>query len=236
MILTIGPGGCGFTFINWTISYLRGDTFYKNLNGNLIAVDIDPMQGSTAHKFQNDHLRGHDPKHSLSKNSNDSSIIYTVPQNSNEFEYILTLPGKKIIFDNQVFSRQLMMRILDIEFCNPYLTVIQDLSTTYTQEEIIEVLLDLSSKLLNYYQIPDGSFTLNYNQVFEDLDEHIVDVMNYLDIDIDPTRLGPWQEVYKIYSTRNQCYSKKLESQYAKHNTTPNKIRILKEIVQCHLG
>ena len=57
MILTIGPGGSGLTFLNWSIIYLRGDNSYTLLNGQSIEVVDNPvLETRTAHGMIKDHI------------------------------------------------------------------------------------------------------------------------------------------------------------------------------------
>ena len=98
MILTIGPGGCGFTFLNWTISFLRGDASYQTLDENQHQIEFNPLSGETAHRYNKDHIWSNDAIESLNS-ATDNSIIYMVPNSHSDFEYLLSLSGKKIIFD-----------------------------------------------------------------------------------------------------------------------------------------
>lgn len=235
MILTIGPGGCGFTFLNWSISYIRGDVVYQNLNGKIFPVTKNPLQDSTAHKFNKDHLRIIDSRSELLKNYNDKSIIYVVPGNCNDFEHILSWPGKKIIFDNQSDTRDVLARACQTVPNDLYMELIQNLSKIYPRDQVIDVLLDMSKKFIQYYNMPNGYLTLSYKQMFETLDMHILDILEYLELEVNFKRLEHWQNVYQQYKENNRDFIQRLYGDIEKIGNT-YKMQILKEILQWRHG
>jgi len=236
MILTIGPGGCGFTFLNWSISFLRGDTFYKTLNGTLVPVDINPIDGKIAHHFQKDHLIVKDSNINI-KSATEQSIIYLVPSDNLSFDSLLTLPGKKIVFDNRVYKLEWLVRAYTCipTTTNPYAELISRLSLTYNINDVKQVVHDSVKLFIGYYQIPDDQYTLNYNDIFLNLDNKILEVLNFVDVSVDQDRLTKWKPIYDQYCTNNYKLAQQIES------TTPNvnsatKLKILKEIIEWNHG
>lgn len=208
MLLTIGPGGCGFTFLNWSISFLRGDSFYQTLDGARHQVLTDPLLGSIAHNYIKDQLRIEDSK-SLFGQATENSIIYSTPGDQTDFEYLLTLPGKKIIFDTTNCSKTLLARaIVNIpKSNNPYSILIEQLSKEHSQLLVHEVLLECHTLFMQYYKLPPGHkdvYIIDYNILFNQLDQEITKIFNYLDIRLDFDRLTNWQQVYSHYKQSNQ--------------------------------
>jgi hypothetical protein len=211
MILTIGPGGCGFTFLNWTISFLRGDNFYQTLDGTLHTVSSDPFDGATAHNSIKDHLLP-DQSKSLLSSCHQHSIVYVVPGSQCDYEYIVSLPGRKIIFDPTTHSEQILARCCTVLEDSNYLRFLNALSETYDKATVKKVLVDCHKMLVEYYRpVSDNEFyMLDYSSMFQSLDQHIHKMFDFLKITIDTDRLGKWHEIYEIYKEKNnQDFSEK---------------------------
>jgi hypothetical protein len=208
MILTIGPGGCGFTFLNWTISFLRGDASYQTLDEKQHQIEFNPLLDETAHRYNKDHIWSNDAIESLNS-ATDNSIIYMVPNSHSDFEYLLSLTGKKIIFDASKNSKMSFARLMMCipKEINPYFELIDYLNTTYHPDLVKEVLLDCHKFFVQYYQLPKKSTTLylvDYDDIFKNLDNILPDLFEYLELAIDQARLKLWQEIYNQYRTQNQ--------------------------------
>lgn len=208
MLLTIGPGGCGFSFLNWSIMYLRGDVFYQTLDGNSHAVPSNPLLNSTAHNYEKDHLRIEDSKNQFD-HATENSIIYAVPGSQLNFEYLLSLPGKKIIFDTTDCSQQLMARAM---ICvpksnkNPYHMLTEQFSKTYDPAVVKEVLLDCHKLFMQYYHLPGNSsdyYRVNYNSIFNNLDKEMPAIFDYLGICLVSNRWQHWKSIYDQYQHSN---------------------------------
>jgi len=208
MILTIGPGGCGFTFLNWTISYLRGDMVYTNLKGQQNPVDIDPLDGSTAHNFKKDHLKIENPKDILTQGT-ELSIVYLTPGSQQDFLELLKLPGKKIIFDNSINSKELLARsCLTMPRCEENIMVCVDhLSEKYGVAAARSVFLECASSFVQYYRSPSElehkHYPINYFDLFQNLDCKLQDLFGFLEISIDQNRLENWKRIYQSYRSKN---------------------------------
>jgi hypothetical protein len=238
MILTIGPNGCGFSFLNWTISFLRGDDFYQTLDGVSHAVTSYPFKGATAHNSIKDHMLPNQSK-SLLSSCQGHSIVYIVPGSQHDYEYIVSLPGKKIIFDPQINCEKILSRfcmVLGVEH-NNFLKFINRLSAKYDNATVKKVMMDCSKMFVEYYQPTPGNkfYMLDYNSMFENLDEHIYKLFHYLEISIDSDRLDEWNEIYKIYKGKNSqnFYEKFLNNQPVIKN---QQTAILKEILSWKNG
>jgi hypothetical protein len=239
MLLTIGPGGCGFSFLNWSISFLRGDNFYQTLDGVTRSISLNPLLGSTAHNYYKDHLRIADSKTQFD-HATENSIIYAVPGSQLDFEYLVDLPGKKIIFDTAKNSKLLMARAMVSipKFGNPYATIVSQLSNRYDACLIQEVLLDCHKFFMQYYQLPaavDLYFCMDYDSMFNRLDHTIPALFTYLELDIDHSRWTHWQTIYnqyKIGNQRNFC-AEVVPTPSSNHE---QKTQILKEILKWKNG
>lgn len=208
MILTIGPGGCGFTFLNWTISYLRGDASYNCLDGTISPVDINPLDGATAHKFQKDHLKIENSKKILDL-ATDLSIVYLVPGSDKDFENSLLLPGKKIIFDPSVNQQELLARsYMVVPFTSESIKVYVDrLSEIYNPFTVRRVFLDCARFFTQYYTLPDQNkyhyYKISHPDLFQQLDLRLDGLFQFLKIQLDHSRLPRWKEIYQIYKNQN---------------------------------
>lgn len=239
MLLTIGPGGCGFTFLNWSISFLRGDSFYQTLDGVQHKIPTNPLLGSIAHNYTKDQLRIEDSK-SLFAQATENSIIYATPGDQKDFEYLLALPGKKIIFDTSNCSKILLARaIVNIPKSNsPYSKLIEQLSKEHSRALVQEVLLECHKLFMQYYKLPLGQeqvYTVDYTVLFDQLDQEITKIFKYLEIQLDSTRLDSWQKVYFQYKQLNQRdYYTELVPCPSTNNAGKN--QILKEILKWNNG
>jgi len=244
MILTIGPAGCGFSFLNWTISFLRGDDFYQTLDGILYPVPSDPFQGAVAHKNIKDHLRFEKSK-SLLSSGHKHSIVYVVPNSQSHYEYIVSLPGRKIIFNPLIHGEKILSRFCIVleeehnnsEEKNSVLQLVSELSVKYDNTTVKKVITDCHKMLVGYYQptIDNQFYMLDYTSMFETLDQHIYKLFDYLEISIDSSRLDKWHEVYEIYKEKNSqnFYKKFLGNQPVIKN---QQTAILKEILSWKNG
>ena len=87
MILVIGPGGAGLSFITWSIIFLRGDLTYLNLEQQLVSVNSNPLINQVAHDFEKDHIRGIDSIPYL-ESANDKTVVFFVPEHQKDLDQI----------------------------------------------------------------------------------------------------------------------------------------------------
>jgi hypothetical protein len=76
---------------------------------------------------------------------------------------------------------------------------------------------------------------LDYTSMFENLDQHIYKLFDYLEISIDSDRSVQWHEIYQIYKEKNNqdFYEKFLNNQLVIKN---QQTAILKEILSWKNG
>jgi hypothetical protein len=238
MILTIGPGGCGFTFLNWSIAYLRGDNFYTCLDNTICPVTNDPiLSNGTAHNQQKDHIQKTSDLIKL-KQGTDQSIIYIVPTHQSDIEYILSFPGKKIIFNTTTHSSMLMARMCCVLKDSPYMEFINNLSTKYNKQIIKQVLIESNKFFTKYYTIEptyQDYINIDYTDVFENLDQQIYRIFTYLELEIAPERLTKWLLVYQKYRLANKDWLTVFLGETLEIDNT-TKTKILKELIQWKNG
>lgn len=232
MILIIGPGGCGFTFLAWTISFLRGDTTYTKLTGETIPLVDNPLRGVTAHLFFKDRLVSTAEINALDS-STSQSIVYFIPTHQNNIDDILQVPGKKIIFQNQTeYARELFSRMCLAIPDSDYANIIKQLD--YDKDSIKQVMLECNRFFTDYYQIPaehQNFMTITYPDIFQNLDQKIYDIFEYLDLKISSNRLTAWTKVYQQYRDNNQDFQTKFLPRAVEVDNVL-RLKILKEIIQ----
>ena len=211
MIFTIGPGGCGFTFLNWSLTYLSGATEYKTLDRSTITVDANPLQGLTAHGFAKDHVRSPDEWHRLQAVT-PQSIVYFTPTHQRDLDQLLNYSCKKIIFQAGNFAKEYFARTC---FTNTKSKIYQQIEQWYDRygvDTVRQILLDNVEILTNYYTVPDtfGDYQfLCYKDMFQNLDQHIEHIFDFLDLTIDQTRRHAWQLTYFQWKESNQGFLEK---------------------------
>ena len=235
MILTIGPGGAGLTFLNWSIVYLRGDNFYTLLNKKTIRVIDNPILNTTAHGYRKDHLFSTEDLIKL-RSATEQSVIYIVPTHQDDLEYILQFEGKKIIFNSDKSSTELMARMwYNIPDC-PINKLIEDLSVKYDKQIIKQVLIDCSKFFTNYYCVPKNYsyyFSVDYLDIFQNFDQKIYEIFEYLELTLCQDRINNWLSVYNEYRSLNQNFlSLFLDQQVEVKVDNDKKMKIFKDIIQ----
>ena len=238
MILTIGPGGSGLSFLNWSIIYLRGDDLYTLLDNKSVTVTHNPLlQDCTAHGQQKDHLQ-------LSKEliklhqATDQSVVFVVPSHQDDLEYTLNFTCRKIIFNSQADSEEFLARMY---YTVPDLflhELIDNLSIKYDRQIIKQVLIDCNKFFTKYYTVPtdySNYFRINYNDIFQNLDKKIYDIFDYLELSVSQDRITNWLSVYHQYRLMNQNFLSRFLDDPVKVDSN-DKIKIFKEIVQWKTG
>jgi hypothetical protein len=214
----IGIGGEGGTFLDWTIHYLVGDTYLKVIslhrisntviNSNLrpfLLVDNPLKDNGTAHQHQKTHP------------ANISSAVecaillekITLPMVSVHTMYIVPSSKGYGNLGYSDFTRELVNKLPNTKFiqCYPTNEIVMDLTEriikkvkrhNLTKEEVIarsqmlckDVEKDLNSFPKLYYQ-------LSIKDIYYHLDTEIHNVMSWLNLSIDESRLENWKDVYK---------------------------------------
>ena len=247
MILTIGPGGCGFTFLNWTISYLRGDNYYLNLSKEQVPVEINPLQGYTAHNFNRDHIQSIENLKQLDQ-ATDQSIVYVVPTHQSDLDQVFAINCKKIVFQpNSTTNDELFARMY---FTLPYnqvtsahnkdsvRTFIETFDPAYDKNIIKQVLLECNHFFTDYYQIPqqyNDYLPITYNNIFLHLDTKICEIFDFLNLAIKNNRWTNWVNIYVDYRLKNQNFKSQFVSELLPIDNQI-KLHILKEIINWKNG
>jgi hypothetical protein len=238
MILTIGPGGSGLTFLNWSIIFLRGDTFYTSLDNKTHEVTNNPIKSNgTAHGHDKDHIHLTDSLIKLNQTS-DQSVVYIVPACQDDLDYILQFNSKKIIFNPGAFSQELMARMYYTIPDNPYIELIDRLSSKHDVQSIKQVLIESNKFFTNYYTVPTcyhDYFDINYVDIFQNLDQVIHQVFEYLDLTISSDRIDKWLPVYQEWKNLNKDYLSLFITELTPV-TSGEKIKILKDIIEWKNG
>jgi hypothetical protein len=238
MILTIGPGGSGLTFLTWSIIFLRGDITYTSLDGLLThKVDIDPLQGSTAHNFYKDHIHSSNNLCQLADGTK-KSVVFITPTSQKDLDHVHQIDCKKIVFDCQERNKELFARMATLVPCRNIPDLISELATMFGENVAKQTLLECSKMFTHYYKIPtanDQYFIISYDDIFKNLDQQIVTLFLFLELPLDQGRFYKWKHIYKTYQDKN-C---DLLSKFAPAVTEiPNsvKIQVLKEILRWKNG
>ena len=209
MILTIGTGGSGLTFLNWSIIYLRGDNSYTFLNKDVVDVTDNPLlTNRTAHGQKKDHIHLTADLKKLHL-ATDQSVVYIVPSQQSALEYVLQFKGKKIIFDPYLLSEELLARMCFTMPDFPLNNLIDSLSAKYDQQIVKQVLIKCNKFFTIYYTMPTSDldyFNINYIDIFQNLDQKIYDIFNYLELPINTDRMSNWLSVYDNYRSVNQNF------------------------------
>lgn len=237
MILTIGPSGSGLTFLNWSIVFLRGDNNYQRLNGSLVEVDIDPLNGLIAHKFFKDHVQTSSDLHKLNL-GHSQTIIYVTPCHQEDFDYATKFSCKKIVFDCKDRQKDLLARMITCVPQKVFDPLIEKLSNKFGSEQATQMLLECSSMFTSYYSIPQPSeeyFVISYDDIFLNLDCKIKDVFEFLKYDIDQDRWNKWLNIYTTYKQNNMSILSNFETKYVDIPSSI-KMQMLTEIIKWRNG
>jgi hypothetical protein len=240
MTLIIGPGGTGLTFLSWSILFLRGDTVYQTLDKKIVDVNIDPLIGKVAHGFDKDHIQT--PSDILKlEQAHKGSVIYFVPNHQRDFDTAVAFNCNKIVFDCQEYGPEIFTRMMTcLRSPSGLILLFNKLSAQYGQDIVRSALLEFQQLFTKYYTIPTENdfFKINYNDVFVNLDQRILDIFKFLNLSIDPTRFDQWSTIYFDYRERNlDIHKNYLESSVPVDSAT--KTQIFKEVIkwtngQCH--
>jgi hypothetical protein len=237
MILTIGPGGCGFTFLCWSICFLRGDHDYQTLNNVKFPMIYNPLKGNIAHKFIKDHIQCVDDYHKLFF-ATDQSVIYFVPSHQKDFEFINQFGCKKILFDCREHNKEFFARMHNtVPECS-YSSLLQSLSKQYDIDIIKQVLLESNHFFTKYYHIPEPDneyYIIDFDQMFRTLDVAILDIFKFLQLQIDQDKYKHWQDIYAIYKEKNLNHLTQFLSQPVVVDSS-TKLKIIKEIINWKNG
>lgn len=230
----LGPGGCGGTFLDWSIQFLSGskENFVVEvgnpnrgtLNTTLIqSVTQNPLQGSTAHVHRKTHPNNCSLPIVIDKFLTSEYPINTFyyvddmapSQTCTDYNTIVkTYPDVKFISYN--FSR----KHIDSIFCLQYekipgaeqrfnTQVRKSLSNLSTGElrEILSLFYPkcIEGQILNE-QLDDAYnlYTIDYDDVWATLNTVMFDIFDFLQQPMDQTRYSQWADVYYTWQEKNK--------------------------------
>ena len=91
----------------------------------------------------------------------------------------------------------------------PLNNLIDSLSAKYDQQIVKQVLIKCNKFFTRYYTMPTSDldyFNINYIDIFQNLDQKIYDIFNYLELTINTDRMSNWLSVYDNYRSVNQNF------------------------------
>lgn len=202
MTLLIGPGGCGFSFLTWSLIYLRGSDSYQKLNGDLVPVPPCPLDAlGTAHKFDRDHF----VVYSNGSNSleildySESTVVYVIPYNQQQADQLAKTPHRKIFFCGSGNEKQIIVRILTK--LKTKSSMVKALAERWSLDEYGPVLLKHAKRMIP--QVPgnlENAVTIDYTTMFRSLDSQIPDVARWCGCTLNQDRLTAWKQIYMQWS------------------------------------
>jgi hypothetical protein len=149
----------------------------------------------------------------------------------------VSLPGRKIIFNPMIHSEKTLSRFFMVSEDNHFLRLVDRLSEKYDNATVKKVMIDCYKMFVEYYRpaLDNEFYMLDYTSMFENLDQHIYKLFDYLEISIDSDRSVQWHEIYQIYKEKNNqdFYEKFLNNQLVIKN---QQTAILKEILSWKNG
>ena len=214
----IGIGGEGGTFLDWSIHYLVGDIYLKvirlhRMTNTVFNVNLEPFlltdnplkSDGTAHL----HLKTHPATIPSTIECTRLFEEYTLPTISVYTMYIVPSAEGYGNLGYSAFTKELVNKLPNVKFiqCYPTDEIVMDLAERsvtkvsqqiLTKEEIIlrsqmlckDVENDLKKFTTLYYR-------LSIKDIYYHLDSEIHNIMSWLNLAIDESRLKNWKNVYK---------------------------------------
>lgn len=226
----LGPGGCGGTFLDWSIQYLSGQE--KNLVVCLDAernnvkcvlpqpVVTNPLTGATAHIYQKTHPNSQSLSNIIEIFSASDYLLNTFyytenkPSSETHTTYnniVKTYPTIKFISYNFTLAHIDLIFCLQCEKINGVeQKLIGPLTGDQDHREILEkVGLAYPSRIkmqTTNEQLVDSKnlYLINFDDVWSRLDTIIFDIFNFLELTINQTRYLQWINVYRIWLEKNK--------------------------------
>ena len=204
MILLIGPGGCGFSFLAWSIVFLRGYDSYQKIDGSIVQVPSDPITAkNNAHGFDRDHLTdlSNQDLHQITRGSSDQ-IVYVVPSSQDLLDRTTRVNCKKIFFCGAGYEKEILSR--QLTKIRSKSELIRHLDTRWSIEQYAPVLMKQARRFVCVTpNTAPNSLIIDYKTMFLHLENTIDDTMRWCGFDIDPTQRQPWLEIYCKWRNTN---------------------------------
>jgi len=229
----LGPGGCGGTFLDWSIQFLSNqkenlvvclDASRNEVERSLIQHVVEnPLIDSTAHAYQ----KTHPNSQSL---SNVIDIFSASEYPLNTFYYVEDMkPGQTHTTYNNIvktypaikfISYNFTLAHIDLIFCLQYEKIngveqrfnnqIGSQISNQTPGEIREILSLFYPRCIKGQtlseQLVDSEnlYLINFDDVWGRLDTVIFDIFDFLGLLIDKTRYLQWLTVYQVWIEKNK--------------------------------
>ena len=101
-----------------------------------------------------------------------------------------------------------------------------------------QILLDNVQMFANYYTVPEsfeGYQFLSYKDMFQNLDQRIKSLGDFLDLKIDQTRYESWLLIYQEWQDRNQGFLEKFLNEPVQVDKRTQSL-VSKELLKWKLG
>jgi hypothetical protein len=193
MILLIGYGACGFTFLDWSLAYLSGSNCCNNPITN------------------NDNAHGHTVDHFDTAWQNRSAArTYWVPPGQRELsEAIPLMQDYKIVAlqnptrDEQLFLlSRLEKQMPHLNWYKLYSQTIEEIGDQAAVDYVFQQIIFQYSNYLNF-SLVDADYVISLREMFCHLDLTISIILRQLGLDLAADRFAPWLEVYRQWQTLN---------------------------------
>lgn len=228
---SMGPAGCGGTFLDWTLHFLSGSEknwvvecdlrFQRSAIAREYSQTIitSPIENATAHK----HLKTH-PNHNSVQAVIESfdrqqfalnSFYYTniVSTDSPTYTSIVeSYPGIKFIaFD---FSPDDINMIFCLQYekvpmvADRFLQMIKQQHSkmsTWEQREILSISYPkiIQPQVVEKISTTSNVIHISFNEMLLGLDVKILEIFNFLKLSIDEQKWDHWNSVYRIWQQKN---------------------------------
>lgn len=221
MILLIGPGGCGFSFLAWSMVFLRGSHSYQKLDGSIVQVPDSPITSkNNAHGFDRDHLIdiGGIDLQSIIDTASDQ-VVYVVPYDQDSMDRMVRLRCKKLFFSGIGYHKQILSRMLTKIKTKSEL--IKQLETRWSVEQYMPVLMTQARRVIP--RLPNDlsdSMVIDYETMFLHLENTIEDLMRWCGLGVQSCRMAAWRQVYRQWQISN-CHDVSISLQKFDKNLDP---------------
>lgn len=226
----LGPGGCGGTFLDWSLQYLSGQESHwiiqcvpQNrstiLKQGSFKISENPLSAKNAHK----HLKTHPNDQSI------GDVINFFKSQSgfdlNSFYYVDSMSaGRTQTNHNQIIAQNPEIKFINYNFTNNDVDMIFCLQyekmgnhTDIIPTSFLELPLWDQRELLSLYypKLIQGQTTvekinpmtnvyqLNFGDMVENLDIEIKNIFQYLGLTIKEIRLESWKQIYIEWKRQN---------------------------------
>jgi hypothetical protein len=193
MIILIGYGGCGFTFLDWTLAFLS----------NRDCVPNPVTTNNNAHLHAVDHF-------DTAWQERTAERTYWVPPGQAELsQAIKHLGTRRVIVLTRPNYQERLFLLSRLEQQMPHLNWysmyskslahVQDQSAV---EAVFQQVIHRFVDYLDFDQVP-AHYRISVEQIFLHLDKHIERLMHHVGLNLDQNKLDAWLGVYQQWQQGN---------------------------------